>query len=465
LAAGAGVTVGATLLMGGTAQAVSTFQVNSLEDPTEAGHTTLHDAMVLADANPDASVITFASGLSGSLDLTANLPNINWSLDIEGPGADKVTVDAHNARGIFHAVGLANPGLEISGLTLSNGSNTADVRGGAIFLAGGSPAAVSDTVFAGNTAQEGGAIYALNGTLDVRRSTFIGNSATGVGGGGAISSYGTAVTLSDSVISGNDASQGAGIASTGSGGFGSVLVQNSTLSGNNAADCCGGLLTNVTQTTQIRNSTISGNTVSNGPSGGMYVYGPLTVVGSTIARNTADSRGGGIYGSLSYDPTIQDSIVAGNAAPAGPDVKNVVLAAFSLIGNPAGATVHDPAAGSDLLGVDPQLLPLAQNGGPTPTMKPAPTSPAIDKGAAFGLGADQRGLGRPFDAPTIPGATAPGADGSDIGAVELQASEVPPAPAAPAPAAKKKCKKKKHKRSAESAKKKHNKCKKKKKKK
>src|SRR6476620_1923631 len=84
LAAGAGVTVGATLLMGGTAQAVSTFPVNSLEDPTEAGHTTLHDAMVLANANPDASVITFASGLSGSLDLTANLPYINWSLDIEG---------------------------------------------------------------------------------------------------------------------------------------------------------------------------------------------------------------------------------------------------------------------------------------------------------------------------------------------------------------------------------------------
>jgi hypothetical protein len=198
----------------------------------------------------------------------------------------------------------------------------------------------------------------------------------------------------------------------------------------------------------------------------MYIYGPLTVVGSTVAGNFAAQRGGGIYGSLGYDPTIQDSIVAGNIAPAGPDVKNVVFAAFSLIGNPAGATVHDQASGSTLLGVDPQLLPLSQNGGPTPTMKPAATSPAIDKGAAFGLGADQRGLGRPFDAPTVPGATAPGADGSDIGAVELQASEVPPAPAAPPSAAKKKCKnKKKHKRSAESAKKKHNKCKKKKKKK
>jgi hypothetical protein len=96
---------------------------------------------------------------------------------------------------------------------------------------------------------------------------------------------------------------------------------------------------------------------------------------------------------------------------------------------------------------------------------PGCDTPRDRQGRAFGLGADQRGLGRPFDAPTIPGATAPGADGSDIGAVELQASEVPPAPAAPS-AAKKKCKKKKkHKRSAESAKKKHKKCKGKKKKK
>jgi hypothetical protein len=94
-------------------------------------------------------------------------------------------------------------------------------------------------------------------------------------------------------------------------------------------------------------------------------------------------------------------------------------------------------------------------------MKPAAISPVVDHGSAFELGTDQRGLPRPFDAPTIAGSGATGADASDMGAVELQAADVPPAPAAaPVPAAqakKKKCKKK-HKRSAESAKKK--KCKK-----
>jgi hypothetical protein len=456
LATGAGVTAGATLLIGGTAQA-ATFTVNSLEDPVDAGKTTLHDAIAAANADPDASnKIVFASGLSGSIDLTANLPYINYSLDIEGPGAGQLTVNGNNARGIFHTVGLADPGLQISGLTLAGGNNVADHRGGAIFIAGGSPAAVADSVFVGNTADEGGAIYSLNGTLDVRRSTFFGNEATGMEGGGAISSYGTAVTISDSFVSGNTAYVAAGIAATSSGSFGSFSMQSSTVSGNDAAGCCGGLFTRETRTTEIRNSTISGNTVSNGPSGGMYSYGPLTVIGSTVVGNSAADPGGGIYGGLHHNPTIQDTIVAGNSASLGPDVKNVFSAAFSLIGSASGATIHDAVPGSVITGADPQLLPLGQHGGPTPTMPPAATSPVIDRGSAFGLGADQRGLARTFDAPTIPGATAAGADGTDIGAVELQASEVPPGPPAAPPAAKKKkCKKKKkHKRTAESAKKK-----------
>ena len=71
LAMGAGVTVGATLLMGGTAQA-ATFTVDSLNDPVDPGHTTLHHAIAQANAAPNPSnKITFASGLTGSIDLTA----------------------------------------------------------------------------------------------------------------------------------------------------------------------------------------------------------------------------------------------------------------------------------------------------------------------------------------------------------------------------------------------------------
>ena len=53
-------------------------------------------------------------------------------------------------------------------------------------------------------------------------------------------------------------------------------------------------------------------------------------------------------------------------------------------------------------------------------MAPAFSSPAVDQGAAEGLGSDERGVIRPIDFPTIPNAA--GGDGSDIGAVELQPS-------------------------------------------
>src|SRR3954454_6308812 len=457
LARGASATVGATLLMGGSAQA-ATITVNSLADPSDPGHTTLHDAILQANALHDpADRIVFASGLSGSVTLEANLPNINYALEIAGRGSSQLAISGQNTRGIFHSVGLAPPGLQISGLTLRDGNNLLDTRGGAIFLAGGSPARVSDTVMTGNTAQKGGAIYSLNGSLDIQRSTFTGNTATSGNGGGALHSYGTAVTITDSVISGNSGIAGGGVNASSDGPFGSLLIERSTVSGNTAAICCGGIVTNMTPTTTIRNSTISGNRASTGPSGGIYTYGPLTVIGSTFAGNSATDIGGGIYGPPGYATTLQDTIVAGNSAPAAPDFKNTASAAFSLIGNPSGSAINATVAGSNLTGVDPQLLPLASNGGPTPTMALSPTSPAIDKGAAFGLGTDQRGSLRPFDAPSIANSVAAGADGSDIGAFEL-----------PVPATKKKCKKhkKKHKRAADSAKK-HNKksCKKKKKRK
>jgi hypothetical protein len=182
----------------------------------------------------------------------------------------------------------------------------------------------------------------------------------------------------------------------------------------------------------ISASTISGNHSpsaggSSGYAGGInvdtYDAHPLKIVGSTISGNDATKLGGGlhVYSQSGYGPVeLDDTIVAGNSAPTGPDISGPANSAFSLIQNTSGATVSETVPGSDLTGVDPQLGPLQDNGGPTQTMALAPTSPAVDKGAAFGLNADQRGVQRPIDFPSIPNSSAPGADGSDIGAFELQ---------------------------------------------
>src|SRR5262249_18411984 len=63
---------------------------------------------------------------------------------------------------------------------------------------------------------------------------------------------------------------------------------------------------------------------------------------------------------------------------------------------------------------DPQLLPLANNGGPTETHELNPNSPAIDAGNnSAGVLADQRGAGFPRIVGAFP----------DIGAVEASITD------------------------------------------
>ena len=173
------------------------------------------------------------------------------------------------------------------------------------------------------------------------------------------------------------------------------------------------------------------------------------------------------FGSAAQTNGLADTVVADNTATATTphaDLRNASADPFklahSLVEVSAGASIVDinGFAGSNILDVDPQLGPLANNGGPTRTEKPSLTSPLLDKGVIVAAPIDQRGLPRPFDIPSISN-TATG-DAADIGAVELQAADfaTPAAPAPPStPTTKKKCKKK-HKRSASVAKK----CKKKK---
>jgi len=90
---------------------------------------------------------------------------------------------------------------------------------------------------------------------------------------------------------------------------------------------------------------------------------------------------------------------------------------FNLIENTSGASFTGDTA-TNITGQDPQLFPLANNGGPTQTHALMPGSPAIDKGESSGATTDQRGAMRPVN---LPNPNATGGDGADIGAFEVQA--------------------------------------------
>jgi predicted outer membrane repeat protein len=470
LAAGAGVAVGTSLLVGNGAAAAATFTVDSLADPSDTGHTTLRDALTSAETSGNSgSTIVFASGLSGTIHLGSQLPDITYPTTIQGPGAGQIAISGDDAVPLFYTHGAADGiDVSISGLSLTNGlSQSPPTRwnGGAIFNQN-ADLTVSNAVLSGNTALGnsthdgyGGAICTCTGygSLTVVNSTFHDNTAGG--SGGAIYSDNAPLTIKGSTFDSNQAYYRGGAIS----------------------DCC------AAADSTIENSTVTGNSVIGdqtsvphaGYGGGVFTYAStlLTIRASTVAGNDAAISGGGVRVDSTATPvTMQNTILANNTTgDTGPDIYGQVNSAFSLIGDESDATITETVPGSDITGQDPQLVPLADNGGLTETMLPATSSPVINKGSAFGLSSDQRAFCRPIMFSGVPISSAPGADGSDMGAVELQNAGAPcpapppagggatPAPVQPTPTHKKKCKKKKHKRSAESAKKK--KCKKKKKKK
>jgi hypothetical protein len=155
----------------------------------------------------------------------------------------------------------------------------------------------------------------------------------------------------------------------------------------------------------LANSTISGN-VSPEDGGGVRAYGAqITVVNSTISGNVAQIGGGGVALRQGTTLDLVNSIIAGNTAPANPDVQGPIgLKLASIVGVPAGlnlADILDPAG-------------LADNGGPTQTiaLTDSPRNPAIGKGDAATCAADPIGGVDQRGEPRTPPC--------DIGAYEVQ---------------------------------------------
>jgi hypothetical protein len=459
--------------MAGPAHAAPlTYTVGTSADASTGGACTtptnadcsLREAVTLANANSGADTIVFNSNLTGStIHLnTGGLP-ITEALSINGPGASQLTVDAGGNSRIFPIdLGTAYDPVSISGLTLANGYVSGG--GGAAIDNVNSSLTIAGSVvrdsYAGGTRVAGGGVYTENGSLTINNSTVSGNGS--YYGGGVGSKYGD-VTITGSTLTGNTAYGDK--SSSYNNGYGGALwmgsavakIQGSTLDHNTATDG-GGIYASGRvggDTVTVKNSTIAQNHVRD-DGGAIWLFNSpatpaLTVTGSTIVDNSAVNYAGALdLGSLSANPVLQDSIITGNTVTGlttKPNSADLYMdgttyhfdASFSLIGVPGPYAVQT-VPGSVLVGVNPQLGSLANNGGPTQTMLPASTSPVIDKGKSFGLTTDQRGLTRPVEFPGVANSTATGADGADMGAVELQAT--PTGPTGQRAAALNKCKKK-----------------------
>lgn len=314
------------------------------------------------------STITLASGpiSTGIHDLVLQGPDAN-ALTIDGGGVERVIV--HSGTGA----------LTINDISISNGHTEAARAQGGCVLSFGNVSLARATI--SNCSANGG------------------NSKYAAGGGGLMANGD--LTLTDSSLVDNTVSAVAGpdtasYTAVGGGAYvrGNALIINSTISGNS----------------------IQATTGTNGYrayGGGIVAKQSLAIYNSTIAFNTAGRGGGGVFvvGSTDYSVDLKSTIVADNVA----SYQGYFSADFGGSGTIAGANnligTSDLTVPGDTLTADPQLQPLADNGGPTLTHALSPGSPAIDAGNNLAtLAFDQRGDGYP----RVSGLA------TDIGAFEYQ---------------------------------------------
>ncbi|MGJ8662458.1 MAG: choice-of-anchor Q domain-containing protein [Marinicella sp.] len=232
-------------------------------------------------------------------------------------------------------------------------------------------------VIDGYSTQSGGAIL-NNGRLDVFDSTFSGNVSDRVNasGGAIFIGNGAFSSINNSSFNDNDGAVG-----------GAIYIENGLLPG---------AMVSI-------NSTFTQNGDSSSQGGAVYNAGTVLSYHSTFAANGGEATSGGSLYTINGDLTLNNTLIADHI---GADDCFIDLG-NSTQNNTASLieTGNCDAAITD----DPQLRPLADNGGNTLTIYPQLTSPALNAGHAGPCSmVDQRGVSRPqFGA-------------CDIGAVEAE---------------------------------------------
>jgi hypothetical protein len=388
---------------------------------------------IIDNASP-GSTITFDPSLHGkTIMLTSGDLNITKNLRLLGPSTGGLAISSGKYG---YAVIVPGSSVSISNLTFEHSDNTiitnegtltltnCTVSGnkglfGSIYNKSGSQLTLINSTASGNSTSKGGGIYNSNGKVTLINSLITGNS----GYGGVYNERATlaptsseegTLTLINSTVSNNN---GGGIVNYN----GSVILTNSTVSGNSASDSGGGIFNNG-GTLMFTNSTISDNTAStysNLGGGGIATSGGLayitfcTIYGNTTHSNFSSSPANG--GGVAIDNTIPSQVVMRNSIVAdnhvdhgnGPDISgSVITYGYNLIQDFSGVTFVDPLKkhATDLQGnsfpglaIDPVLR---NTGGPTQTHALHPGSPAIDKIPLGdcninGITLDQRGMKRP----------------------------------------------------------------------
>jgi CSLREA domain-containing protein len=361
-----------------TADSVDVFPGNSV-CATRAGTCTLRAALQESNAMAGSNTVELPAGtylltLPGSGGVNQGDLNITESVRILGAGASNTRIDGNGDTLDTRIFQVQTGSLQVSDVTLQNGGSEIVSAGGGIRIDSGS-VFLTRVVMTGNEAfSNGGAIAQFAGLLSLTDTTLDSNTVTSRGGG-LYAGPDTTVGITRCTFSNNQSTLGGAIQS-----FGQLTMENSTVSGNSGSAGTGGII-NV-GTMNLNNVTITNNT----------------------SNEETEGRAGGISGN-GGTLNLRNTLIAGNVNTAGgsPDCAGTLTSqGFNLIQSTTGCTVVGTTTGN-LLGVNPLLGPLANNGGLTRTHSIGSTSPARDAGNPAAPGSsstacrttDQRGVSRP----------------------------------------------------------------------
>jgi len=230
---------------------------------------------------------------------------------------------------------------ELIGFTVTGGSTLEE--GGGILNAG--TFTLRDSAVTGNTADIGGGVRNLeSGTLLVTGSDVSQNTAARFGGG--IHNRGQ-MDVVDSVVSNNEA----GLGSAGISNWPEIAIMSLTrtaVSGNVTPGAGGGLSNRGTAT--LDQATISGNQ-SGSSGGGINNPGILVMSQVTVSSNSAPEDGGGVWNGETGTLTVMGSTVAENTAMFGAGIRNFgqaevidTVVANNVAGQAGGGFANRPGA-------------------------------------------------------------------------------------------------------------------------
>ena len=302
-----------------------------------AGNLTLREAVRIANVKPGDDIISFDSSVFTGGD--ANVIRLETELVLTGAGLE---IDGSSVGGVVLTADrndddVTFPGTHIT--DVANNTNTADNQRRVLNVNGGNVHLKGLTVTGGSTVFDAGAGISIRQGRNLRltQSTVAGNVANNTFGGG-IANFGTLTVENSTVSSNRSSADGGGIANRGS-----VTLKHATIA-NNRSSSGGGIHSASGSSTELRNSILAANVPSD-------IFSNGTVIGSSnLIQDGTGALNNSITGEAKLDPLHDNG---------GPSATHALLG-----GSPAidAVTQRLPGFDTDQRGVPREVIGREQGG-------------------------------------------------------------------------------------------------------